>query len=89
MGKTALALNMAAYAATTMDKAVAIFNLEMSSEQLINRIISAVGGIDGYKLQTGSMQERDWKRYNEAMAEIANTNLIIEDNENTFCFTYF
>ena len=80
MGKTALALNMAAYAATTMDKAVAIFNLEMSSEQLINRIISAVGGIDGYKLQTGSMQERDWKRYNEAMNELADTNLVIEDD---------
>lgn len=80
MGKTALALNMATYAATTMDKTVAIFNLEMSAEQLLNRIISAVGGIDAYKLQTGNMQERDWKRYNEAMNEIANTNLVIEDD---------
>lgn len=80
MGKTALVLNMATYAATTMDKAVAIFNLEMSSEQLINRIISAVGGIDGYKLQTGNMQERDWKRYNEAMNELSDTNLVIEDD---------
>ena len=80
MGKTALVLNMATHAAATMDKAVAIFNLEMSAEQLLNRIISAVGGIDSYKLQTGNMQERDWKRYNEAMNEIANTNLIIEDD---------
>lgn len=80
MGKTALALNMATYAATTTDKAIAIFNLEMPAEQLVNRIISAQGGIDAYKLQTGQMQERDWKRYNEAMNELADTNLFIEDN---------
>ncbi len=80
MGKTALALNMATYAATTTDKAVAIFNLEMPAEQLVNRIISAQGGIDAYKLQTGQMQERDWKRYNEAMNQLAETNLFIEDN---------
>lgn len=80
MGKTALALNMATYAATTTDKAIAIFNLEMPAEQLVNRIISAQGGIDAYKLQTGQMQERDWKRYNEAMNELAETNLYIEDN---------
>lgn len=80
MGKTALALNMATYAATTTDKAVAIFNLEMPAEQLVNRIISAQGGIDAYKLQTGQMQERDWKRYNEAMNNLAETNLYIEDN---------
>jgi len=80
MGKTALALNMATYAATTTEKAVAIFNLEMPAEQLVNRIISAQGGIDAYKLQTGQMQERDWKRYNEAMNGLAETNLFIEDN---------
>lgn len=80
MGKTALALNMATYAATTTEKAIAIFNLEMPAEQLVNRIISAQGGIDAYKLQTGQMQERDWKRYNEAMNQLAETNLYIEDN---------
>ena len=80
MGKTALALNMATYAATTTKKAIAIFNLEMPAEQLVNRIISAQGGIDAYKLQTGQMLERDWKRYNEAMNILANTNLYIEDN---------
>ena len=80
MGKTTLALNMATYAAMTTDKAVAIFNLEMPADQLVNRIISAQGGIDAYKLQTGQMQERDWKRYNEAMNQLAETNLFIEDN---------
>ena len=48
MGKTALALNMAAYAATHTKKAVAIFNLEMSAEMLINRMISSIGQIDAY-----------------------------------------
>ena len=80
MGKTALALNMATYAATTTKKAVAVFNLEMSAEMLVNRMISALGGIDAYKLQTGQLQERDWKRYNEAMSQLADTNMFIEDN---------
>ena len=80
MGKTALALNMAAYAATHTKKAVAIFNLEMSAEMLINRMISSIGQIDAYKLQTGNMQEKDWKRYNEALSQLADTNIYIEDN---------
>ena len=80
MGKTALALNMAAYAATHTKKAVAICNLEMSAEMLINRMISSIGQIDAYKLQTGNMQEKDWKRYNEALSQLADTNIYIEDN---------
>ena len=80
MGKTALALNIAAYAATHTKKAVDIFNLEMSAEMLINRMISSIGQIDAYKLQTGNMQEKDWKRYNEALSQLADTNIYIEDN---------
>ena len=80
MGKTALALNMATYAASRTKKAVAIFNLEMSADMLINRMIASIGQIDSYKLQTGNMQEKDWKRYNEAMSQLAGTNIYIEDN---------
>lgn len=80
MGKTALALNMASYAAMHTKKAVAIFNLEMSADMLINRMIASIGQIDSYKLQTGNMQEKDWKRYNEAMSQLADTNIFIEDN---------
>ena len=80
MGKTTLALNMATYAATRTKKAVAIFNLEMSPEMLVNKMISSIGQIDAYKLQTGSMLEKDWKRYNEAMSQLADTNIYIEDN---------
>ena len=76
MGKTALALNMATYAASTTDKAVVIFNLEMSADMLVNRMIASTGRIDSYKLQTGRMQERDWQRYNEATSELVEKNNI-------------
>ena len=80
MGKTALALNMATFAASRTKKAVAIFNFEMSAEMLVNRMISATGQIDSYKLQTGNMLEKDWKRYNEALSQLSETNIYIEDN---------
>ena len=80
MGKTALALNMASFAAMHTKKAVAIFNLEMSAEMLVNRMIASVGQIDSYKLQTGNMLERDWQRYNEALSQLSETNIYIEDN---------
>ena len=80
MGKTAFALNIAANAAFTTKKAVAIFNLEMPAEQLVNRMLSAVGQIDSHKLQTGQLEHNDWKRYNEAMSQLADTNIYIEDN---------
>ena len=80
MGKTAFALNIATHAARTTKKAVAIFNLEMTAEQVANRMISSVGSIEGKKLQTGQMQQNDWKHYNEAISQLAETNIYIEDN---------
>ena len=80
MGKTAFALNLAVGAAKSTTKAVAIFNLEMPAEQLVNRMISAKGAIEGRKLQTGQLMPNDWNRYNEAVAELASTNIYIEDN---------
>ncbi len=80
MGKTAFALNIATNAAFTTDKAIAIFNLEMSAEQLVNRMLSAVGSIEGDKLKTGMLNHNDWKKYNEAMSQLADTNIYIEDN---------
>ena len=80
MGKTAFALNLAVNAAMSTDKAVAIFNLEMSAEQLVNRMISAVGQIEGDKLKTGMLSDNDWKRYTEAMSELSGTNIYIEDD---------
>ena len=80
MGKTAFALNIATNAAFSTDKAIAIFNLEMSAEMLVNRMIASVGGIDSHKLSTGRLEHNDWKRYNEAMSKLGNTNIFIEDN---------
>ncbi len=80
MGKTAFALNIATNAAFSTDKAIAIFNLEMSAEMLVNRMIASVGGIDSYKLNTGKLEHNDWKRYNEAVSKLGNTNIYIEDN---------
>ena len=79
MGKTVFALNLATHAAMTQDKSVALFNLEMSAEQLATRVISSLGQIDGFKLRTGNLMNTDWKRINEAYSQLANTNLVIDD----------
>ena len=80
MGKTALALNIATYAAQHTKKAIAIFNLEMPAEQLVNRMRSAVGQVDSYKIQTGQLNHDDWKRINEANSQLAETNIQIVDD---------
>ncbi|MDD6264488.1 MAG: replicative DNA helicase [bacterium] len=79
MGKTAFALNLATHAAMTQDKSVAIFNLEMSAEQLAMRILSSLGQLEGFKLRTGNLMNNDWKRINEAVSQLSNTNLVIDD----------
>ena len=79
MGKTAFALNLATHAAMTQDKSVALFNLEMSAEQLAMRILASLGQIEGFKLRTGNLLNQDWKKINEAVSRLANTNLVIDD----------
>ena len=80
MGKTAFALNIATYAAQNTSKAVAIFNLEMPAEQLVNRMRSSVGQIDSGKIRTGNMSHDDWKRINEANSQLAETYIQIVDD---------
>lgn len=79
MGKTAIALNMAVNVAVSTKKNIAVFNLEMGAEQLAMRMISAAGQIDGYKLRTGRLEHNDWKRVNEAISQLADTNIKIDD----------
>ena len=79
MGKTAFALNLATNVAINSGKTVAIFNLEMGAEQLANRIISSLGQIEGYKLQTGRLMNDDWKRVNEAISQLEDANMFIDD----------
>lgn len=79
MGKTAFALNLATYAAMHSGKAVAVFNLEMSVEQLANRILQSLGQINGSKMRTGRLEHNDWKRLNEAISKLSDTNLFLDD----------
>ena len=83
MGKTAFALNIATYAALNQNKTVAIFNMEMPAEQLIMRIISSEGKVDGFKLRTGYLENHDWKCINEASSRLVNSNLVIDDTAGT------
>jgi replicative DNA helicase len=79
MGKTAFALNLAVNAALQSHKSVAIFNLEMSAEQLMMRMISSKGAVEGNKLRTGKLNNDDWKRVNEAMSILSDAPIYIED----------
>lgn len=79
MGKTAIVLNIVVNVAMATKKNVAIFNLEMDAEQLAMRMISSAGQIDGYKLRTGKLEHNDWKRVNEAISQLAETNIKIDD----------
>ena len=79
MGKTAFALNLGTNVAINSGKTVAIFNLEMGAEQLANRIISSLGQIEGYKLQTGRLMNDDWKRVNEAISQLEDASMFIDD----------
>lgn len=79
MGKTAFALNLAINVANNTDKAVAVFNMEMGAEQLALRMLASVGQINQGKLRTGKLEHNDWKRVNEAISRLAETNLYIDD----------
>ena len=80
MGKTAIALNIALHAAKTSGKTVAVFNLEMSREQLAMRLLSSEGFIDGKKLQTGQIKDDEWRRLADAAALISAADLLINDD---------
>lgn len=79
MGKTAFAVNLAMNVAMNQDKAVALFNMEMSAEQLAMRMLASAGQIDQNKLKTGRLEHNDWKRVNEAISRLADSNLFIDD----------
>lgn len=79
MGKTVMALNIAVHVATHNDKAVALFNMEMGAEQLALRMLASVGQISQNKLKTGHLEHQDWKRVNEAISKLAESNLFLDD----------
>ena len=79
MGKTAFALNIAQNVAFRQNKAVAIFSLEMSKEQLVNRMFSLESNVDAQKLRTGQLEDLDWERLIESAGVIGRSKLIIDD----------
>ncbi len=79
MGKTAFVLNIAQYIAFKKDKSVAIFSLEMSKEQLVNRLFSLESQVDAQALRTGNMKDSDWEKLIEGAGIIGKSRLIIDD----------
>ncbi len=79
MGKTAFVLNIAGYMAFRNNVTVAIFSLEMSKEQLVNRLLSMESGVDAQKLRNGNLTDNDWERLVEGAEGVARSNLIIDD----------
>ena len=79
MGKTALALNFARNVAAINKKAVLLFSLEMSKEQLINRMLSDASGISSFDLERGNFSSEDFAKITEAMSELEQEQIFIDD----------
>ncbi len=79
MGKTALAMGIAQYAAIEKNRAVAVFSLEMSKHQLVLRMLCSEARVDGTKVRTGHLGERDFPTLVEAASRIAEAPIYIDD----------
>ena len=79
MGKTAFVLNVAQHICFKLNKCAAIFSLEMSKEQLVNRLLALESKVDAQNIRTGSMSDADWDSLIEGAGNIAKSNLIIDD----------
>ena len=79
MGKTTLAMNIAGHNAIRSNKAVLVFSLEMSSEQLSERMLSAIGGVKFDRIRKGALAEEDWPRLSAAIQAMKDRPLIIDD----------
>jgi replicative DNA helicase len=79
MGKTAFVLNIAQHVAFKEGKTVAIFSLEMSREQLVNRLFSLESKVDSQHIRTGNLNDAEWEKLIESAGIIGKSNLIIDD----------
>jgi len=79
MGKTAFALNIAAYAAINAKVPVAMFNLEMSKKQLVNRMLCSEAMVDSNKIRTGKIEEDDWVNLATALGPLSEAPIYIDD----------
>jgi len=80
MGKTSLALSIAHQVAVKQRLPVAVFSLEMSKEQLVQRLLCAEARVDQYRVRTGNLREEDWERLSDAMANLSEIPLYIDDS---------
>ncbi len=79
MGKSAFALNIASYAATRGNTPVAIFSLEMSKEQMVNRILCSEAMVDSNKVRTGKIDDEDWAKLAQASGTLSESKIFIDD----------
>lgn len=79
MGKTSFAMNVATEAALKTKKTVCVFNLEMSADQLANRMLSSEAQIDSYKMRSGKLDPEDWNAIAHASSRLAETEILIDD----------
>ena len=79
MGKTALVLNMAQNMAFRDNRGVAVFSLEMSKEQLVNRLFSLESGVNSQSIRTGNLKDEEWNRLIEGAGTVGKSKLIIDD----------
>ena len=79
MGKTAFCLNVAAHAAIDKEKAVAVFSLEMSKEQLVLRMLCSEARVDAHRLRTGYLSESDWPKLTLAAGRLSEAPIFIDD----------
>ena len=79
MGKTAFVLNIAQYMAFRNDVTAAIFSLEMSKEQLVNRLLALESKVDSQNIRTGNLEDEEWAKLIEGANIIGNSHLIIDD----------
>ncbi len=79
VGKTAFCLNIARYVAVEEKKPVAIFSLEMSKEELLDRLLVRQGMLDAWKLKTAQFNDADWEIYSEASGILADASIYIDD----------
>jgi replicative DNA helicase len=80
MGKTSLALNMALYAARDEQSPVAVFSLEMTKQELVERLISSDAGIDASKLRRGAIEGKDWERIGNSIGRLNEMPLYLDDS---------
>jgi replicative DNA helicase len=81
MGKTALALCMAEHAALTQERSVAIFSLEMSGDELIQRLLASTAIVDAGRIRSGRLAPEDWSRVGRAADRLSAARLFIDDSE--------